>query len=382
MNNTSPDKSKNTSIPDLEIIDLDERESINTNDNKSDTDVKESLLTPNKNTSKTSNAPETFLEKYILKINWHIILLLVFILCIILLVYRFNTWGTRVQSDYDPDNVNTEFEIETYDNILPLLIKDELVPEDDGVRTVVALGNSAFADDKNSAGNLSELIEDLSDAVVYNCAVANTYLAASEDTFKASEDPMDAFNLYWLTTLFTLDNTSIYTGAFEALGDNTPEDAREAYETLTSLDFNTVDVIAIMYDGSDYLDGRLIYNPDNLTDIQSYYGNLSASIELIQKIYPHIRIIVMSPTYAYAINENGEYVSSDLYLYSEHPLSRYSMMLEQSAAYYGVSFLDNFYGTVNELNATDYLKDHLHLNKNGRQKLAERFVYALEYYDE
>lgn len=381
MNNTS-DNSHNTGIPDLEIIDLDAKDSLNADGNISDTPVTESSHSSHKHTSANEDEPEGFFEKYILRINWHIVLLLVFILCIILLVYKFNTWGTRVQSDYDPNNVNTDLEIETYDNILPLLIKDEFAAEDDGIRTVVAFGNAPFADHLNTNDNLASLIEDLSDAVVYNCAVADSYLAASEATFDAKEDPMDAFNLYWLTTLFTLDNTSIYNKAFKILGDNVPEDALQAYETLTTLDFNKVDVITIMYDGSDYLDGRLIYNPDNLTDIQSYYGNLSASIDLIQQTFPHIRIIVMSPTYAYAINEDGEYVSSDLYLYSEHPLSRYSMMLEQSAAYYGVSFLDNFYGTVNELNADDYLEDHLHLNKKGRKLLAERFVYALEYYDE
>ena len=47
----------------------------------------------------------------------------------------------------------------------------------------------------------------------------------------------------------------------------------------------------------------------------------------------------------------------------------------------GISYVDNFYGTVNVNNASDYLIDNLHLNMDGRQKVAERFVYALQYYD-
>ena len=69
-------------------------------------------------------------------------------------------------------------------------------------------------------------------------------------------------------------------------------------------------------------------------------------------------------------------------MYAEHPLSRYSMMLEQGAANYVVSFVDNFYGTINELNADEFLEDNLHLNDAGRRKVAQRFVHALEYYDE
>jgi hypothetical protein len=95
----------------------------------------------------------------------------------------------------------------------------------------------------------------------------------------------------------------------------------------------------------------------------------------------------MSPTYAYVINEEGEYVSSDLYCYIKdpevsHKLSNYALLLERETAPQGISFVDNIYGTINETNADQYLLDNISLNVDGRKKLAERFVYALEYYDE
>jgi hypothetical protein len=122
---------------------------------------------------------------------------------------------------------------------------------------------------------------------------------------------------------------------------------------------------------------------ENPTDIAYFTGNLEASIELIKEIYPHIRIIVMSPTYAYALNPDGDYVSSDMYCYLEdYKLSTYALMVERSTSMQGVSFVDNIYGTINENNADQYLLDHINLNVAGRQKLAERFVYALQYYDE
>lgn len=383
MNNTP----ENNRIPPLDIIDLDEKDNLDAADcNSEDQPSSEDLQTNRKNVHRNPKKQDvesgSFFDKYVFRINWHIILLLVFLLCAGIIIYRISNWGTRTKSDFDPNNMDTEIEVESHDNILPLIVDEDSLPPDDGVRTVVVFGNTPFADDRESDDNLAALIEDLSGAVVYNCSVADSYLTATEPFFDSKKDPMDAFNFYWLTTLATVDNTILGEGAFEALGDNAPADAKEAYETLKTLDFNTVDVVAIMYDASDYLDGRYIYNPDNLTDIQSFYGNLCAGIELIQQTYPHIRIIVMSPTYAYAVNEDGEYVSSDLYLYSEHPLSRYAMMLEQAAASYVVSFVDNFYGTINELNAEEYLDDHLHMNLAGRKKVAERFVYALEYYDE
>ena len=38
--------------------------------------------------------------------------------------------------------------------------------------------------------------------------------------------------------------------------------------------------------------------------------------------------------------------------------------------------------TIHEDNAREYLSDHIHLNVEGRKKVAERFVYALNYFDD
>lgn len=81
------------------------------------------------------------------------------------------------------------------------------------------------------------------------------------------------------------------------------------------------------------------------------------------------------------MEEDGSYISSDIHKSNGYSLSTYAGNLERIAYLHSVSYLDNIYGTVNENNAGDYLEDHLHLNTAGRQKLAERFVYALEYFD-
>ena len=142
-----------------------------------------------------------------------------------------------------------------------------------------------------------------------------------------------------------------------------------------------MDALVIMYDASDYLEERPLYNIENTTDIQTFAGNMDASLGLLRSTFPHIRIIVMSPAYAYYVDENGEYVSSDIHKSDGYSLSTYAGMLERIAYLHTVSYLDNIYGTVNEDNAGDYLEDHLHLNAAGRRKLAERFVFALEYFD-
>ena len=91
----------------------------------------------------------------------------------------------------------------------------------------------------------------------------------------------------------------------------------------------------------------------------------------------------MSPTYAFSDqqDENGDYVSSDIMRYGEDVLSTYVIKASESASALQVSFVDNFYVTFNEDNATDYLSDHTHLNSAGRKKVIDRLLYALNYYN-
>jgi lysophospholipase L1-like esterase len=192
---------------------------------------------------------------------------------------------------------------------------------------------------------------------------------------------MDAFCLYWLATeACGTDMSGHFTNAINVLGEDAPADAEQAWKTLASIDFDTVDVITIMYDATDYFMGHNMVNSDNPTDITYFTGNLEAGIKLFQNTYPGIRIIVLGPPYAYAIDEDGNYVSSDIQRYGQDVLSIYAIWEWNSCASRNVSFVDNLYGTITEDNAKHYLTDNFHLNKAGRQKIAERFLYVLNYY--
>ena len=84
--------------------------------------------------------------------------------------------------------------------------------------------------------------------------------------------------------------------------------------------------------------------------------------------------------YAAAVDENGEYISSDIQRYGWDVLSTYVIRQCYSCNTRGVTFVDNLYGTITEDNAEQYLTDNLHLNTEGRRLVAERFLYALTYY--
>ena len=58
-------------------------------------------------------------------------------------------------------------------------------------------------------------------------------------------------------------------------------------------------------------------------------------------------------------------------------LSHYLQKELDIASDCGVSFIDNFYGSINEDNCQEYMKDYIHFNDAGRQLLADRFVQCI-----
>ena len=358
------------SIPNIEVIDLD-------NEGMEDALGNDEAKTNDKsNLSKKQRFP---------RVNLHILLLAVFVIFILGIAYKIINFGEYVdQKDIFSDGQGT-YE-DTLDSILPLMDANgqPLQPDYEDGLTIVAFGNAPFADDRNSKDNLANMIAEMTGATVYNCSISGSYMASETPRIETAESPMDLFTFYWLATLgIGQDITRSYNEVKEVMGEDIPPEANEVINTLTTLDFDKVDVVVIMYDATDYLMGHEMYSDQNSTDIQQFTGNMEAGIELFQSIYPHIRIIVLSPPYAYSdqLDENGNYISSDIARYGWDVLSTYVIKQSASCAMRGVTFIDNLYGTITEDNADEYLIDNLHLNSAGRREIANRFVYALKLYD-
>ena len=393
QNSTQKQTPRPHGIPDLEVIDLDheEEEAASVTEDPygefetygDETDLEEEDPVMEDSLDGTDAPPR---KKF--RINMHIVLLITVVLFFGLIIYKFFNWGVQVDLDEIFKDGPGTYD-NTMDEILPLLDADSnRVPINysDGLN-IVLFGNHPFADDRDSKDGLANLISKDNGATVYNCAISGSYLASEWNFFDPSERPMDAYTFYWMCSAATQNGTSHYfEQAAEVLGDRTPPEAAEVAQTLENLDFSTVDVIAVMYDATDYLMGHKMYSDENSTDITYFTGNLEAGIELLQNVYPHIRIIVLSPTYAFGIDDSGEYISSDIKIYESEfgrmdVLSTYVIKEYTSCASRGVTFVDNLYGTITEDNAKEFLVDNLHLNVKGRKKVAERFSYALHYYD-
>ena len=320
------------------------------------------------------------MEKKNFRINVHLILALAIILFLVLIIVRILNYGNKItKEDMDAISVPDNAAEENYDGIMPLMAKDDgTFPEDDHVTTVLCFGNHPYSDDRDSADSLCSLFEAQTGATVYNCSVPGSYMAVRNVYDPGSYD-IDAFSFYYMALLFAKGDDSRAKETYDRT--EVSEEIKDTVALLKSIDPRTIDAVFIMYDGSDYLDSSGAYNDEVLTDYICFTGGLAAGVQVIQESYPWIRIIVMAPTYAFAIGEDGSYISSDKHKNAMGcKMSTYILKQAETSSLLSVSFVDTFYGGIHEDIASDYLIDNLHLNQAGRQLVANRMQEALGKY--
>lgn len=303
------------------------------------------------------------------RLNWHFILLAAILIIAAVSIIKLIIWNIGTKSDYDPNNLAEGYDVEALDTIIPLSESKLEGHEDDGVTTILCLGNNPLTDATGSNGFTAQLAAQTG-ATVYNGGFPESTIGTRFSAYN-EEYVKDNFNLPYVAE-------SICTGDFSRLEAAASLEAdtkfMETVNTLKQIDYSKVDIIAIVYDAADYLAKIPSDNPNDPHELSTYTGGLRNAIEDIQAAYPYIRIVVMSHTFAHAIDENGNYVNGGSTDLGNGALPHYLLKEVDVSISCGVSIIDNFYGTINEDNYKEYMTDHIHLNDEGRKLLASRLA--------
>ena len=157
-------------------------------------------------------------------INIHIVLLVVVVVTISFILYKYLSWGQIV----DPEENTTgadDYVAQSYDNILPLTDSEGnmVAPNLDDGLSIAIFGNGPFAEDRDSADGLANMLAEASGATVYNCSVSGSYLASTQPAPDMAVNPWDAFTFYWMSLFSTdLEVNDYFAEAVAALGAGGP----------------------------------------------------------------------------------------------------------------------------------------------------------------
>ncbi len=327
-------------------------------------------MNQNKEKDRPQKAPAKKEKQF--RLNIHLILLAVIVLIVIFCAVKLYIWNKGVPSDYDPNRQTTDFDTEAMDYIIPLAPDKLEGREDDGVTTILCLGDDPFSLDQGPGG-LAEQIAAKTGATVYNGSFTGTTMAVQ----------FEDYNDGYILDAFAFVNVakSLASGNFDLMRTAASYSFDQAFpqtvSTLESIDMNTLDMICIMYDGSDYINKRPCEDPNHPNNPQTYTGALRSGIQAIQEAWPHIRIVVMSHTFCHNVNAEGNFENGDRVDLGHGTLSHYLQKELDTTSELGVSFIDNFYGSINEDNYLNYMTDYIHFNDAGRELLATRFAECI-----
>lgn len=305
-----------------------------------------------------------------MKINFHIIILAVIVLLAGISFFRLYRWnqGTKLEEPDITEN-SEDLDVETLDMIIPMDSAALEGREDDGVTTILCLGNNPFSDDRTEEG-LSSMIGQKTGAVVYDCSFPDSTAACKNPVY----DPAytrDHFNLYYVVECF---RNNEFTAINSIAGDEPDPRYQEGVDIMKNVDMEKVDAVIIMYDSTDYNVGSPADDPSNPGNVSTFTGGLRTAINNIRTTWPYIRIYLMSPTYAQAMDEDGNLLNGTITDFGNGPLVHYVYKESEVAMDCGVSFIDNYFGTINEDNYEAYMKNYMRYNVTGREKLADRIA--------
>ena len=268
--------------------------------------------------------------------------------------------------------VEGDFSVEVMDQIFLLPDDKKAMHEVDDQETILFLGNDILTYYSNEEGVVEQIGSKLG-ATCINAGFPASTVALKNASY-SDDYPLDAFSFYSVANAIAAGDFSQMASAAQKFEDSNYDNHTE---TLQGLDMNTVDTLVIFYDAQDYINLRIGMNPDNDSDPVTYSGALNAGIKAIQEAYPFIRIVCMSFPMCYAYDNNGSLVNGDMYDFGNGRLTTYLQFMIDVSGATGVSFVDNYYGTIHEDNSSEWLLDNIHVNAACNKHMAEHFAKVI-----
>lgn len=220
-------------------------------------------------------------------------------------------------------------------------------------KKIVVFGDSIWNAARGKDG-ISEYVQEGTGATVYNCAIGGTTAAVVGD------DP--SFD-NWTSNSF---NGMIYV-ARKLIPAEKILEGDVVCDIIKQVDFNEMDYVIVSYGLNDFFSDVSIY-PKEYYELTNYVGALRNGIEKLKENYPHLKIIVVSPTYTRMFEgektfEIGDYVEAARGVATEMD----------------VEFLDMFHVLGNNAETrTEHLGDGVHMSSEGRKVYSDAVVRFLK----
>lgn len=238
---------------------------------------------------------------------------------------------------------------------------------------IVVFGDSVFGLFRDETAVPAKL-QALTGKTVYNAALGGTGIARQEGD-KRLDYGKGSLSLAGLAK-------AVYGGDFGIqqavrIRESNTQYFPETIDGLAEVDFGKVETVLIQQGINDYHAGIPMDNPEDPYDEYTFLGAFRSSIASLRKANPNLRIIILTPTYAWYLPtgltceeaDQGGGILSD-YVEAEIETAR-ELDLEIIDLYH------DFYPHGSWEDWELYTFDGIHPNEEGREKMAQKIAETL-----
>lgn len=313
------------------------------------------------------------------KISFHLIFAVLTLILIGLIIFFIIRWNSKSATVDTTDILPDEFDMENMDYYIypdPEIMANH---PDDGENNILLIGNGLLSQKVNDRSLIDALKKKL-DANVYYIATDSSKIASDTPLPEGPTSVYDNFSLYRIIEAFTNDDYLEFIGISnrypnELFSSDSEARVKDLQKQFQLIDPDKIDTVIIMYSLADYY-GLVPTLTLDEEQVNSYYGALYTSVKMIQDKYPHINIVISSPTQSYLNDKDGNIIYADRKDYGFGNSSAYIDMMYFVATKCCVSYIDNYFYGITDDNITEYVAN-TYLTEKGIDLVATHIANFL-----
>lgn len=239
---------------------------------------------------------------------------------------------------------------------------------------IVILGDSLMGQCRDET-SVAEFLGERMGRPVFNGAFGGTCMALQEQEMEANYS-MELLNMVNLSKALSADDL----GAQQTVRSRREitDYFGDTVDELAVIDYQKVEILILAFGINDYHAGIALNNERNPLDESTYGGALRSVLTTLQKCYPDMRIVLVTPTYEWYRSKKmtcEEYKTGDAYL------EEYVEEMRSVAEEFGIEAIDLYHDLYSHQEWEDwklYTEDGLHPNEDGRRLIADRLAACLQ----
>lgn len=246
-------------------------------------------------------------------------------------------------------------------------------------KEIAFVGDSIFGNFRDETG-IPSIVEKITGAKVYNLGLGGTRMSGRNDGNSQAQ--------YWDKFSFCRIVDYIETGDFSPMRNALPNMSSalpyfgEVITMYENMNWLKISILVIEYATNDATGGNVIYDSENPNNLYAFNNAYRYSIEKLLTLYPHLRIIIVTPAWRFWNDSEGNYIyDSDTHVMAGQKLTDFVKCDEEIAEYYHIGLINSYKLLgANKFTRLQYFNptDGTHHNENGRLRYGGLIAHQLE----